>query len=51
VSDFEASDRTGASGPVGACAAVIVACVEAKSGDLNESVAFAGIDGDVFAFA
>jgi hypothetical protein len=35
---------------VGACAVAIVASVKAEAGDFDEGVAFAGVDGDVFAF-
>jgi hypothetical protein len=50
VSGPEAFDGAGAGGPVGACAVAIVACVEAEAGDIDEGVAFAGVDGDMFAF-
>jgi hypothetical protein len=51
VSGPEAFDGAGAGGPVGACAVAIVACVKAEAGDFDEGVAFASVDGDVFAIA
>jgi|694.fasta_scaffold50413_2 hypothetical protein len=51
VSGSEAFDGAGAGGPVGACAVAIVTCIEAEAGDFHEGVAFAGVDGDVFAIA
>ena len=51
MSGPKAFDGAGACGPVGACAVAIVACVEAETGDFDEGVAFAGVDGDVFAIA